>query len=290
MPRRDDKPEPADEPQDDGGGPPDQEPVTDEGGEIERQPGEGVVHPEVYVELLDHPDARQVAPEVEVAAGDFRGAVTCRLGRHVEHDPRSRNFAVAEEGEIHSVEWARHAAPFNQGNLGSCTGNAMAGLLMTEPFYEPGRNFDEAVAVALYEKATRLDRFKGYYPPSDTGSSGLAVAKAAREAGWIGAYRHAFSVHALKVALMAGPVIVGTVWTEGMFEPDAEGVLHMTGNVAGGHEYEILGWDEESKHFKMCNSWGPWGPLSGYALIAETTMGQLLAQRGDVTQPFEVGV
>ncbi len=57
-----------------------------------------------------------------------------RLGRHVEHDARSRNFPAAV-APIADVKHVRHGKPFDQGDLGSCTGNAMAGALMTAPYY-----------------------------------------------------------------------------------------------------------------------------------------------------------
>ncbi len=112
-----------------------------------------------------------------------------RLGRHVEHDPRSRAFS-AGTAAIKSVRYKRHGNAFDQGELGSCTGNAMAGVLMTEPLWIRGRNLTEADAVTLYKAATRLDKIPGKYPPDDTGSSGLAVMKAAVKAKYIAGYSH----------------------------------------------------------------------------------------------------
>jgi hypothetical protein len=243
----------------------------------------------VAIERVDLPmEPRLIYPDEAPTPGVLPQPVVAAFGRHVDHDPRSRAFAVEEKAgqSIKSVEWQRMVGPFNQGRLGSCTGNAITGLLMTVPFYVPGRMLDEATAVALYERATHIDPYRGFYPPTDTGSSGLAVCKAARMAGFISGYRHGFSVHHLKVALQDGPVIVGTEWTEGMFTPDADGVIAPTGAVAGGHEYEVLAWNEDTRFFKMVNSWGAWGPLGGYALISEENMGKLLAAKGDVTQPF----
>ena len=94
-----------------------------------------------------------------------------RLGRHVEHDPQSRAFS-AGTAAIKTVTYQRHGSAFDQGDLGSCTGNAMAGVLMTDPFWVRGRNLTEADAVALYKAATKLDDIPGKSPPDDTGSSG----------------------------------------------------------------------------------------------------------------------
>src|SRR3974390_862685 len=108
------------------------------------------------------------------------------LGRHIEHDERSKRFPVARLAKgPKSATYQRHCPPFDQGALGSCTGNAMAGVLMTEPFWTTGRLLTESDAVRLYSEATHLDNIRGNYPPDDTGSSGLAVAKAAKKEGWI---------------------------------------------------------------------------------------------------------
>ena len=120
------------------------------------------------------------------------------LGRHVEHDPRSLNFAfpiTAPTAPLRTILHRSYGLPLNQGNLGSCTGNAMAGAVNSLPLHKTGgRVLKEADAVDLYSLATRLDAFDGAYPPSDTGSSGIAVAKAAKQKGLIKSYWHAFSM------------------------------------------------------------------------------------------------
>jgi hypothetical protein len=81
-----------------------------------------------------------------------------RLGRHIEHDQRSRTFPAVRASQLVSVVHERHCPPFDQGETGSCTGNAEAGLLMTDPVFVVDRNLSEADAVTLYERATHLDR------------------------------------------------------------------------------------------------------------------------------------
>ena len=79
------------------------------------------------------------------------------LGRVVRHDPRSWNYPAPRATRIKSVLHKRHGLPFNQGEfLGCCTGNAVAGLLMTDPFFNPARRLDEEDAVRLYSRATHL--------------------------------------------------------------------------------------------------------------------------------------
>ncbi len=212
-----------------------------------------------------------------------------RLGRHVEHDERSRCFSSPVTGPIVSRSWARHCAPFDQSkprDLGSCTGNALIGLMMTEPFYVPGRVLTEADAIALYSEATRLDKIPGHYPPEDTGSSGVAVAKAAVRRGYFTNYRHAFSLQAALVALGRAPIIIGIDWYEGFDAPSGvDGRVTIGGQVRGGHEIEVLASDVGKKLVRFCQSWGTgWGD-HGYGTMTFDTLARLLEQHGDATAP-----
>jgi hypothetical protein len=206
-----------------------------------------------------------------------------RLGRHIEHDERSRSFPAARATQVVSVTHERHCAPFDQGDTGSCTGNAEAGVLMTDPFFVTGRTLDESDAVTLYEKATHLDSITGSYPPDDTGSSGLAAMKAAKALGYITGYQHAFGLqHALE-ALVLAPVITGVSWYEGFDNPDSTGLVTISGSVRGGHEFEVVGIDADARTVRACNSWGSdWGD-HGYFQFSWDTWDQLLHEQGDVT-------
>jgi C1A family cysteine protease len=172
---------------------------------------------------------------------------------------------------------------FDQGNIGSCTGNACAGALGTQP-NTIGNHFDEEVALRLYCEATRLDWHWGHYPPTDTGSSGLAVAKAAKEAGYVRRYNHAFGLDQALRALVLAPVITGVSWYEGFDHPDSDGLVRISGSVRGGHEFCVVGLDVEKKTVRAANSWGTgWGD-EGFFEFSWDDWGRLLDERGDVTQ------
>jgi hypothetical protein len=206
-----------------------------------------------------------------------------RLGRHVRHDPRSWEYQAARAPQVVTTLHERHCAPFDQGDLGSCTGNAEAGLLMTDPLSVKGRVLTEADAVKLYSQATQNDRIHGEYPPDDTGSSGLAVMKAAKQLGYITKYSHAFGLQQALAALVLAPVITGVNWYEGFDKPDSSGTVSISGGVRGGHEFEIVGVDAEHQTVRACNSWGTsWGD-SGYFQFSWATWDQLLHEQGDVT-------
>ncbi len=209
-----------------------------------------------------------------------------RLGRHVEHDPRSRSYP-APTVPIADVKHVRHGRPFDQGELGSCTGNAMAGALMTEPYYQAGRTLTEKDALRLYEQATHLDHVKGSYPPDDTGSTGLAVAKAAKVDGYISGYSHAFGFDHALGALTKAPVIAGISWYDSFDQPLPSGECPLTPNatVRGGHEIELFGIDVENQRVWAYQSWGAtWGGLhNGTFWFSYDTLRELLNERGDVT-------
>lgn len=219
-----------------------------------------------------------------------------RLGRIVHHDPLSKKlFSLRHNNSpIRSVTWPIHAPVLDQGDLGSCTGNALAQWINTthglkgRKHVKAGKYLIEADAVSLYSAATRFDDTPGTYPPDDTGSSGLAVCKAGVNAGYLLGYLHAFGFNHFQQAIMQGPVIVGTTWTHDMFLPDSHGVVHTSGPVAGGHEYLVYGMDTVKQLVLCRNSWGvAWG-INGHFYIPFDEFANLLADQGDVTIPVSI--
>jgi hypothetical protein len=210
-----------------------------------------------------------------------------RLGRHVHHDPRSRDFPVAiPKGRARTVLWMRRSPIFDQGDLGSCTGNAVAGCLATDHADGKGRSdLTEKDALALYEAATHLDHVPGVYPPEDTGSTGLAACKAAKNAGLITGYRWAFSLSGLVSALQFGPAAIGINWLRGCDSPDSTGLVRWTGPSRGGHEICVVGVNLEAGRFRLANSWGTgWGD-NGFFSLGIDDMRKALADQGDVAFP-----
>ena len=222
------------------------------------------------------------------------------LGRHIEHDERSRGFMAVPEGKaifnfeaLRSVTHRRWGEVFDQGDLGSCTGNAVAGCLNTRPTHIPGPIVHEPVAVQIYSLATQLDVWDGEYPPDDTGSSGLAACKAALQLKYITRYEHAFSIEETIMALQERPVITGINWYEGFDRPDALGLVTIAGEVRGGHEIEALGFHvvPDAKSVLDCivefeNSWTrKWG-VRGRFFMYVRAWAELLDEDGDVTVPI----
>ncbi|MGZ6854339.1 MAG: hypothetical protein ACXVGC_09820, partial [Mycobacteriaceae bacterium] len=209
------------------------------------------------------------------------------LGRHVEHDKRSKRYPAEAAAPVKSVRWQRRSPVFDQGNVGSCTGNAAAGWVATDTATRRGRpDITEQTALQIYSKATRLDRIRGVYPPTDTGSSGLAAAKALKALGLAtGTYRHAFGLEHALSALQSGPVLVGMKWLTGCDNPDASGLIKYVGTERGGHEILADEVDADRKLVGFTNSWGTsWGH-GGRFYMTFDDFGRALADSGDVTVP-----
>lgn len=212
-----------------------------------------------------------------------------RLGRHVEHDERSRDYPVARRvsGPIVSRTWRRPTKAFDQGALGSCTGNAMEGCLATVPHRRPLHRYSERSAIKLYRLATVLDGFEGMYPPTDTGSSTLAVMKAAKQLGRISGYEWCFSLNDVLAALAQhGPVCIGINWYEGFDRPAPLGMLTLAGDVRGGHELELSAVDVDARTVSGWNSWGDdWG-FHGRFRMTWDTLDRLLHEQGEAAVPI----
>lgn len=211
------------------------------------------------------------------------------LGRHVNHDEASKAYPAQLSNAVLDVRHIRVSAVLDQGNLGSCTGNALVGCLGTEPRRKQAKTLNEALAVEVYSKATTLDPWDGSYPPDDTGSDGLSVCKAAVQMGLIAAYDHCFGLEQTLLALSLRPVMIGIPWYSSMFDPDEGFWLHITpdATVAGGHEIclDTLRPIGSNPYVSFANSWGPaWGN-NGRARMSFATLERLLNEQGDCTVP-----
>jgi hypothetical protein len=210
-----------------------------------------------------------------------------RLKRHVYHDSKSWNYKFDTTSlTVTSVVHKRLIPVLDQGNVGSCTGNAGIGCLGTDPYFNSVPRsevytLDEPGALRLYSAAEVIDG-SGPYPPNDNGSYGLSIAKALANAGMISSYQHTFTLDDALKALSVYPIMVGMNWYSGMFYPQADGRIIPSGRIMGGHEVEASEIDAENQRVWFWNSWGEsWG-LKGRFYLTFTDFGKLLSQRGDV--------
>lgn len=214
-----------------------------------------------------------------------------RLGRHVVHDDKSWGYRVQMSRPVlHSVDHERHNPIWDQGNVGSCTANALLGVLVTGPFYVKGRDFTEADAQAVYHEETQIDdrQIPGRWPPDDTGSAGIYSMKVARKHKWIKLYRHIFATETVLGTLVTRPVSVGIPWYQEMFDPDKDGFVEAKGRIVGGHQICVDGINPDKEWVRFANSWGnDWG-REGWGFMSFDTLDTLLKNYGDAVVPAVV--
>jgi hypothetical protein len=225
-----------------------------------------------------------------------------RLGRIQEHDSRSWAFAFAAAAKPPdaTIIWEDLAPVLDQGDLGGCVGWTGADILNTEIFkpvrtrLNKGKFFQNADGKNFYHFSTIADSIPGAFPPDDTGSSGLGLAKALLKLGLITRYTHAFSWNAYLTAIATQPLAAGTLWTKQMSNPDNNGVVRVgeltDANIDGGHEFMIRGRIATTKLNLCRNHWTPtWdkstnGPKKpGEFWIPDQDLQVLLKNQGDIT-------
>jgi len=213
-----------------------------------------------------------------------------RLGRYRVWDSRNEAFTHNGTPTYTDVEWQRFTAILDQGQLGSCTGNAVCGLLGCQGLYEDlsaaqQSGLVEPQAVAFYSLATRIDGYAGQYPPTDTGSDGPSAAKAAMQLGYATGYVHATTFTGAVAAVEKGAGMAGTNWYNGMFSPNSSGVVSISkrDTLAGGHEYVVRQIDAENELVWCDNSWGTSFGVGGRFAMAFTTFERLITEDGDFT-------
>ena len=133
-----------------------------------------------------------------------------------------------------------------------------------------------------YSLATKLDPFQGTWPPTDTGSSGLAAAKAAVQLGIAEKYIWYFSVDDVLLALQEHPISFGGAWYYDMFNATRTNpVVRPTGSIAGGHQWVLSGYRAKEELIVGECWWGQSFGLNGRFYISVDDFRSLMEDRGD---------
>lgn len=207
-----------------------------------------------------------------------------KLDRVPQLDERSREFPIrtllppTEEmrSRLWTVRWA-----LDQGEEGACTNFALAhnrvgtprprqlwldlGTMQQRLAHTP--EDAEALAFKLYDRSRELDEWPG---EDYDGTSALGACKAWKEATLLDEYRWGFGIDdAIRTLASYGPVCFATDWLDSMFEPDNLGMLDVSGGVAGGHMYAMVGvslrpnlsstWRATGERDPLLLGWQSWG-------------------------------
>ena len=137
----------------------------------------------------------------------------------------------------------------------------------------------------FYKECQKRDPWPGN---NYKGTSVRAGAKILKDLGVISEYRWANSLDdVINTVLTLGPMVVGTKWYSGMYNPNSKGIIRVAGRQDGGHAYLIDGVDMRNKHFRIKNSWGRrWGK-KGFAFISFKDFEKLLKNGGEACIAFE---
>lgn len=215
-----------------------------------------------------------------------------RLGRIEQRDPKSLQFPIKAMLQRVAYEKPRSKlweckTVLDQGQEGSCVGHGFSHELIARPF--PIANINHAKAVQIYKKAQTLDEWPG---ESYEGTSVLAGVKATQELfpGTIESYRWAFDIQDVVATLgYHGPIVIGINWYQGMYSPDTNGFIHVTGSIAGGHCLLLKGVNVKKSFFTLHNSWGNYWGVKGSCYISFTEFQRLINERADLCVPVNRG-
>lgn len=225
------------------------------------------------------------------------GTTTCdrRLDRLVDFDERSRKYPVralfGRRPKLRSYTWRLDGALLDQGAEGACVGFGIGHELMALP--APVSPMNNAYArEILYWGAQRIDQWDGgAYPgakPRYEGTSVLAGMKTAQTETWFDSYRWAFGLEDVLLGLgRNGPCVLGLNWYEGMSNTDAQGFIHPTGKVRGGHCTLATKINVSEEYVRGPNTWGPYWGVKGYWKLSFNDLEKLLDRQGEAV--FAVG-
>lgn len=182
------------------------------------------------------------------------------------------------------------ARKFDQGQTPQCVSYGTNRYLVASPIVNQMPESFEA----FYKECQKND---GIWAPHD-GSTVHAAFKVLRGKGLVSGYQWAYDVQRIiGQVLEAGPVVVGTDWTNSMFTPDPKtGFIGLGAyDVAGGHCYLISGASRNGKcpdgskgYFEITNSWGAGWGKAGKAKISFADFSVLLNHQGEAAIATEV--
>lgn len=213
------------------------------------------------------------------------------LGRQRVHDSRSKAFVAGMV--LDRSKWATKTIqiydPKTNPNQchGECTGVAKCIQMNAMGNRVSGVVLNMEDAHTFYHWATTFDPFDGTWPPADTGSSGLASAKAAQKVGIGGEYRHVFNgADGVVQCIQEGKVVsCGTWWYEGMVNPDAKHTIAPTGDQVGGHQYAARGYNAQFDLVLIRCWWGSFRDV----YIKREDLNRLLLDGGDAHVQDRIG-
>lgn len=206
------------------------------------------------------------------------------MGRIATADPDDARFPLRallrpEAAVPDQRTW--HVGPIlDQGQTPMCVGYATRQWLTSSPVPDKGG----PSAPAIYHGAQANDSTpgEGYDGTDDRGAM-----KFLQSLGYVGPYHWtATADEAATYVLTTGGVLIGVAMYAGM-EEAAGGVMRLTGDILGGHEMFVAGYNRKRGLFRVVNSWGTGWAERGRAWLSGEDLQHLLATGGDCCAPVQ---
>lgn len=190
--------------------------------------------------------------------------------------PRANSLKI-----IGSKKWEFWGEPLDQGETPHCVGFSMANFGINEPVNTPYLNSDGHL---FYYKCKVVDG----EPNKENGSYIRSAAKVLRNEGVIETYAFAYDIYAIKWWIInKSPMIVGTIWTEEMLNPNADDIITTGGAILGGHAYLLTEWTEDN-YIGIQNSWGKHWGINGKAYISMADFEKIFKYDGEAMTTVEI--
>lgn len=212
-----------------------------------------------------------------------------RLGRFVSpystKDWKLSNFITTSQKvksiSLRSKQWTLDQI-LNQADTPHCVGFSCAGFGNCLPVDDEYRDDD---GHWFYYRAKEFDGEAG----AENGSCMRSGALALRLKGRINAFAFAKNIWEIIAWIQSkGPLLIGTNWYEGMFDPDKAGYVKPTGLLAGGHAYLLTGFKPLTLTFTFANSWGAQWGLKGMFKMRLWDFARLLSEDGEAVAAVEL--
>jgi hypothetical protein len=182
--------------------------------------------------------------------------------RRAHWDPRNDQYPIRAllepDAPLATRTW-ECGTYLDQGSEGACVGHGWAHEAAARPHVI---KVTEQDAMDIYHRAQQLDEWPG---EDYEGTSVLA--------------------DVLRSLSQHGPVVLGITWKSGMWDTDAHGMIHATGDDVGGHCILARGINVRSRTVLLHQSWGPkWG-VHGTARLPWDDLGDRLDNQGECCVP-----
>lgn len=194
-----------------------------------------------------------------------------------------RSTAFISVSIVNYKNWEYLDTPLDQKDTPHCVGFSMANFGINLPIHTPYTVKD---AHDFYYKCKVDDGS----PNKEEGASIRNAARVLKQEGKIDAYAFAMDITAIKWWLLhRGPLMVGTIWTEGMLTSDENNMILPIGNIVGGHAYLLNEWTKDGK-VGIQSSWGTrWG-INGKAYMTADNFTALFKYGGEAVTAVELPV